>query len=96
LRRLQGEESADLLHSPVGDVGPRYPKWWFVEASGDAEKWVEIDRRENNDELNGMATLGVMLKWECRFLRFVNVGRNHWGDNKLRIAAWEISGSLFE
>jgi hypothetical protein len=60
---------------------------------------VEIDRRENNDELNEMcvmATFGVMLKQECRFLRFVNVGRNHWGDNKLRIAAWEIFGGLFK
>jgi hypothetical protein len=83
----------------MGDVGASHPKSWIVEASEDGEKWAEIDRRENNEELNGMcvtATFAVKLKRECRFLRFVNVGRNHWGDDELRITAWEIFGSLFE
>jgi hypothetical protein len=33
---------------------------------------------------------------ECRFIRLVNVGKNHFGDDQLNISAWEIFGSLIE
>jgi hypothetical protein len=32
----------------------------------------------------------------CRFIRVVNVGRNHDAGDCLRIEAWEIFGSLFD
>jgi hypothetical protein len=33
---------------------------------------------------------------ECRFIRLVNIGRNHDGEDCLCISAWEIFGSLIE
>jgi hypothetical protein len=87
------------VRSGMGGIGGQSPKSRIVEASEDDEKWVEIDQTEDNGELNGMrvtATFGVLLKRECRFLRFVNMGRHHWGADELRIAAWEVFGSLLE
>jgi hypothetical protein len=31
-----------------------------------------------------------------RFVRIVNIGRNHYGDDRLVISAWEVFGDLFE
>jgi hypothetical protein len=33
---------------------------------------------------------------ECRFIRLVNIGRNYWGDDRIKFAGWEIFGSLVE
>jgi hypothetical protein len=33
---------------------------------------------------------------ECRFIRLVNIGRNHFGTDVLCISAWKIFGSLIE
>jgi hypothetical protein len=45
------------IHSyPSGGVGWSHPKSWVVEVINDRSKensWVEIDRRENNQDLNG-------------------------------------------
>jgi hypothetical protein len=33
---------------------------------------------------------------QCRFVRLVNIGRNHLTYDSLRISAWEIFGTLLE
>jgi hypothetical protein len=55
--------------------------------------------RSDNDRLNGKwftATFAVAGGGECRFIRLVNIGRNHFGNDILCISAWEIFGSLME
>jgi hypothetical protein len=74
-------------------------KSWLVETSANGENWLEVAREENNKELNGYlftATFPVAGGGECRFIRLVNIGRNHGGDDCLWVSAWEIFGSLIE
>jgi hypothetical protein len=83
------------------DGGPGSPhlKSWLIETSLDGQNWHEVAREENNKQLNGKfrtGTFGVVGGGECRFIRLVNIGRNHRGSDRLRISAWEIFGSLIE
>jgi hypothetical protein len=74
-------------------------KSWLVETSTDGENWREVAREEDNNQLNGrwfIATFPVAGGGECRFIRLVNIGRNHEGDDQLIISAWEIFGNLIE
>jgi hypothetical protein len=74
-------------------------KSWLVEVSMDGQQWTEIDRRENNSELNGRditRTFNVSRSAPGRLIRLVNIGRNHQGSDTLLISSWEIFGSLVE
>jgi hypothetical protein len=82
-----------------GDPGDAHLKSWLVETSADGETWREVTREEDNEELNGRhftGTFAVAGGGECRFIRLVNIGKNHRGNDWLWISAWEIFGSLVE
>jgi hypothetical protein len=67
--------------------------------SVDGESWWEVAREEDNEQLDGMfrtGTFAVVGAEECRFIRLVNIGRNHRGYDTLWISAWEIFGNLIE
>jgi hypothetical protein len=79
--------------------GDAHLKSWLVETSADGESWREVAREENNEQLNGRhftATFPVAGAEECRFIRLVNIGRNHQGNDCIMITGWEIFGSLVE
>jgi hypothetical protein len=49
-----------------------------------------VDHRENNKQLNGgrfTDTFAVAGGRDCRFIRLVNIGKNHGGDDCLAISA---------
>jgi hypothetical protein len=77
-------------------------KSWVVETSAEGKQWREVAREEDNNQLNGSyftGTFAVADGDKCRFIRLVNIGRNHYdrvGDSHLCITAWEIFGMLFE
>jgi hypothetical protein len=75
-------------------------KSWLVETSADGQSWREVAHEEDNEELNNYlcsGTFPVVGGGECRFIRLVNIGRNHSGWNDiLWISAWEIFGNLVE
>jgi archaellum component FlaC len=79
--------------------GLQHLKSWLVETSADGKSWREVAREEDNGQLNGKlfaGTFAVADGGECHFIRLVNIGRNHYGDDRFLITAWEIFGSLFE
>jgi hypothetical protein len=79
--------------------GGEHLKSWLVEISGDGQNWWEVAREENNTQLNGKwfsDTFAVAGGGECRFIRLVNIGRNHYGGDSFWISAWEIFESLIE
>jgi hypothetical protein len=72
---------------------------WLVETSADGENWWEVAREEDKQQLNGehfIDTFAGAGGGECRFIRLVNIGRNHYGNDALGISGWEIFGSLIE
>jgi hypothetical protein len=74
-------------------------KSWLVETSVDGKSWREVAREEDNKQLNGkwfIGTFPVAGGGGCRFIRLVQIGRNHCGTDALKISAWEIFGSLIE
>jgi hypothetical protein len=80
-------------------TGHWHLKSWLVETSADGRSWREVAREEDNEQLNGCrfaSTFAVARCGECRFIRLVNVGRSHYGNDCLEISAWEIFGSLAE
>jgi hypothetical protein len=81
------------------DRGGSHLKSWIVATSIDGTTWTEVDRRDDNMGLNGpsfTATFAVTRAAPCRFIKLMNVGRNHEGDDCLLIQAWEIFGTLTE
>jgi serine/threonine protein kinase len=80
------------------DPGWEELRAWAVETSDDGNKWQEADRRESSRALTGRftRTFAIARAAECRFIRLVNVGRNHLGDDQLCIEAWEIFGTIIE
>jgi regulator of replication initiation timing len=82
-----------------GGPGGEHLKSWLVETSTDGKHWREVSREEDNYQLNGelfIATFAVAGGGECRFIRLVNIGRNHYRNDGLFISAWEIFGNLIE
>jgi hypothetical protein len=81
------------------DPGGAHLKSWLVERSADGKKWRGLAREENNRKLTGsrlIGTFAVVGAEECRFIRLLHIGRNHYGHDRLKISAREIFGSLIE
>ena len=78
-----------------------HPKSWVVEISMDGAEWITVDRRIDNQDLNGaskMKTFPISREKtdECRYIRVKSVGPNHNGKNHLVCAGFEIFGVLYE
>jgi hypothetical protein len=87
------------IRSCFGGVNGFNLKNWVVETSVDSRNWAEADRREGNDKLNGFnvtRTFKVTRRQQCRYIRVVNVGRNHNGNDALSLASFEIFGFLID
>jgi len=85
------------IRTNSNDIESEHLRNWAVEGSRDGETWVEIDRREDNGELNGYkftATFSVSKICECRMVRIANIGKNWVGSDALEISAFEIFGAL--
>jgi hypothetical protein len=85
----------------TNSMGPGFAhlKSWVVETSVDGVSWQEVAREENSEQLNGSHFTGIFelaFGGECRFIRLVNIGRNHRGNDGICISAWEIFGTLIE
>jgi hypothetical protein len=87
------------IRTNFDDPGQAHLNSWLVEASTDGENWREVAHEKNNNRLNGSGftgTFAVADGGECRFIRLVNIGKNHSGYDCLNISAWEIFGTLVE
>jgi hypothetical protein len=88
-----------MIRTNDGALGHSHLKSWLIETSADGKSWLKVAREENNKQLNGKGLTGTFAiagSEECRFIRLVNIGRNHEGSGGLAISAWEIFGSLFD
>jgi hypothetical protein len=72
---------------------------WVIEISVEGRVWVEIDRRQDNEDLKGgdnLASFHVAKPMICRFIRITQTGPNHTGANFLSFVGFEFFGGLFE
>jgi hypothetical protein len=72
-------------------------KNWVIEGSTDGASWSEIDRRENNTDLNSslaIKTFEVAKIATFWMIRLRQIGQNHRGDHYLIFTSFELFGSL--
>ena len=77
---------------------------WVIQVSNDGRSWTEIDRRTDNNDLNGARAIAnfKISNVPCetfRFFRLKTTGKNHcnWDSRyQLIISALEVFGALFE
>jgi hypothetical protein len=70
-----------------------------LEISNDDSNWKEIDRRENNVDLNGDRLVGTYSisgqRSEGRFIRLRQIGKNHMNKDYLMVSGFELFGTLY-
>ena len=86
-------------YSVRSDQNGRGLKSWVIDVSNDGYSWTEIDRRENNNDLNGEFALcnfeiSSVPSESFRFFRLRQTGESHYGDYKSYITALEVFGTL--
>jgi hypothetical protein len=87
------------LKSPYSKSGWNHLKSWIVEGSNDGENWSEIDRHEENNDLNGkgkVMTWRVQNPMRARMIRLRQIGKNHKGTDDIQLAGIEFFGQLLE
>jgi hypothetical protein len=96
----EGEgDYGNVMRTHDDDPGNSHLQSWFVETSADGKRWRKVGREEDNEQLNDRLVTGTLVvagSGECRFIRLVNIGRNHGGNDKLNISVWEIFERLVE
>ena len=83
--------------------GPRnnHLKSWVFEVSKDGDEWTIIDRRDNNEDLNGKHVtrnfrISPTPSESFRFIRLRQTGKTHKGEDWLTLTALEIFGFFSE
>jgi hypothetical protein len=87
------------IRSVDRETGFPHLKSWIVETSSDGRTWQEVDHKKDNTDLNGSwltQIFPVTRGGPCQFIRLVNIGRNHYGHDRIWITAWEIFGILLD
>jgi hypothetical protein len=79
------------------DPGYAHLKNWVVEGSDDAVSWTEIDRRENNSDINkawDVKMFAVSRSGSFKMIRLRQTGLNHRHSHRLVLRAFEVFGSI--
>jgi hypothetical protein len=82
-----------------GKAGGNNPKSWVIEASMDGIMWVEVDRKENNHDLDGKdvrRTYRCVSSPLCKYFRLRQTRKNHAGKDWLILSGMEVFGTLIE
>ena len=82
----------------AGPAGPHL-KSWVIEVSNDGSSWTEIDRRDNDKDLNDESAtanfkISKVLKRSFRFFRLKQTGKNHAGNYVATLTSLEMFGTL--
>jgi hypothetical protein len=89
------------IQSCDGGTGPNWdnPKNWCLEGSQDGTSWTELDRRENNTELDKcskVVSFSVSCSTKVRLIRLRQIGVNCAGSQEFVFSRLELFGTFFE
>jgi hypothetical protein len=71
------------------------PRSWSIEGSLDGARWVEMDRREDNQDLKSayaVASFKIAKPSRCCYVRLTQIDKNHVGSHCMRLCAFELFG----
>ena len=75
-------------------------KNWVIEGSKDKNTWIEIDKQENNNYLNGPNYEHYFeiskTNEEFQYIRIRSIGKNHLNRDYFDFTRIEFYGELFE
>ena len=76
-----------------------FPKSWVIEVSNDGKEWEVVDRRDDNEDLNGPYVAHTFEicdppSGSFRFFRLRQTGLNHQGNHYLAVCSLEVFGTL--
>jgi hypothetical protein len=94
---LRIEPTHYTIRTPNGDQNDCHLKNWVIEGSIDGTSWTEIDRHENNNDLNrslALKTFAVSNVATFQMIQLRQIGLNHANNNHLCFTAFEIFGLL--
>lgn len=100
-RKWQVIPKSYSLQSQGDGPGGLHPRSWVIEVSDDNLMWTEIDRRTNNNDLNGQNLtqnfkIANVPSESYRYIRMKQIGPNHAGNNQLVFSDFEIFGTLLK
>jgi hypothetical protein len=96
-KALRIEPTHYTIRTHNGSPNDAHLKSWAVEGSDDGASWTEIDRRENNSDLNdklAVKTFAVARSGSFRRIRLRQTGPNHTRNNLLALSAFEVFGAV--
>ena len=82
-----------------GNPGNHNWKSWVIETSTDGNVWTEVDRHEDNCDLNGRnitSTYPISVKKPCRMFRIRQIGPNWGGSNHIIFSSLEVFGTIIQ
>jgi hypothetical protein len=88
-----------MIRSYYAGPGANNLRAWVVEGSIDRVEWIQLDRRDDNSELNGrhIARLfEISHPGEYQFIRLRQTGKNHANTDSLIISGFEVFGTFLE
>jgi hypothetical protein len=83
----------------AGHHGYNNLRSWVIEGSVDGKAWIEIDRRDHNNELNeknASCLFDISHRGEYQIIRLRQTGKNHHNDDYLVFCAFELFGTFLE
>jgi hypothetical protein len=92
-KALRIEPTHYTIQTYCADANRSHLRSWAIEGSDDGASWTEIDRRENNNDLNGelaVKTFVVAPSASFRRIALRQIGLNHKGGNELILSAFEL------
>lgn len=89
------------LGTYVFGTGDQHLKSWVIEGSVDDDSWVELDKRDNDTNLNGQFRkyhyeMQSPNKRSFRYIRLRMTGPSHRNDHQLLCSSIELYGALIE
>ena len=100
-RDIRVQPTGYALGTYVFGVNNQHLRSWVVEGSLTGADWVEIDRRDNDDQLNGHFQKAYYqaqtpAKSPMRYIRLRMTGPSHRQDYQLLCSFMELFGGLYE
>ena len=100
-RDIRVQPTGYALGTYVFGVNNQHLKSWVVEGSLNGEDWVEIDRRDDDNQLNGQFRKAYYqatapAKSPMRYIRLRMTGPSHRNDYQLLCSFMELFGGLSE
>jgi hypothetical protein len=82
------------------EAGGVHLRHWVIEGRNEEKKWIQLDERRDNSELNGPSQIATFeiasrSRIRVRILRLRQIRLNHRGDHILAFDSFELFGDLF-